>query len=186
MLPQTAAPSFTAGGFVAITIPVAFLILSNDIAVALAALRKKRLRAARGQDAGFFQGSPLRWLAFFGGHAANVGGMMSAVCSQEEAGPKEKRYWAAVISGGIVVLFGLFAWAAIAVIEVLPMPFITIIAGFALVGVLMNSLQSAFFRFFLPLFHCFLRLPSPCPTFPFLAWLRRCGPFCSEWFRQRF
>lgn len=70
---------------------------------------------------------------------------MSAVCSQEEAGPKEKRYWAAVISGGIVVLFGLFAWAAIAVIEVLPMPFITIIAGFALVGVLMNSLQSAFF-----------------------------------------
>ncbi len=41
-------------------------------------------------------------------------------------------------------MFGLFAWWAVSFIEVLPLSFITIIAGFTLIGVLMNSLQSAF------------------------------------------
>lgn len=69
---------------------------------------------------------------------------MSAICSQDESGPKHKRYWAGVVSGSLVLVFGLFAWWAVSFIEVLPLSFITIIAGFTLIGVLMNSLQSAF------------------------------------------
>jgi benzoate membrane transport protein len=143
VLPQTVLPSFTFNAFISITIPIAALILSNDIAVALAALRKNDYKPPADRIL-VVSGLATVFVSFFGGHAAAVGGMMSAVCSQEEAGPKDKRYWAAVVSGGLVLMFGAFAWAAISLIEVLPHSFITILAGFTLLGVLMNNLQSAF------------------------------------------
>jgi benzoate membrane transport protein len=141
--PQVVNPTFTVDAFVSITIPVAVLILSNDIAVALAALRKNGYELPVNKIL-VISGVATTFVGLFGGHAATVGGMMSAVCSQEEAGPRKPRYWAAVVSGALVLLFGLFAWAAVSLIEILPLPFITIIAGFTLIGVLMNSLQSAF------------------------------------------
>jgi benzoate membrane transport protein len=141
--PQTIVPDFTVNAFVSITIPVAILILSNDIAVALAALRKNGYELPVNKIL-IISGLATVFVGFFGGHAAVVGGMMSAVCSQEEAGPRNKRYWAAVVSGALVLLFGLFAWGTVLLIEVLPPHFITIIAGFTLIGVLLNSLQSAF------------------------------------------
>ncbi|NOU91656.1 benzoate transporter [Paenibacillus sp. LMG 31456] len=141
--PEAIMPTFTVHAFVSITIPVAILILSNDIAVALAALRKNGYELPVNKIL-VISGLATVIVGFFGGHAATVGGMMSAVCSQEEAGPRHKRYMAGVVSGSIVLLFGLFAWGTVLLIEVLPLHFITIIAGFTLVGVLLNSLQSAF------------------------------------------
>ncbi|MBP1154988.1 MULTISPECIES: benzoate/H(+) symporter BenE family transporter [unclassified Paenibacillus] len=141
--PQTVMPSFSTNAFISITIPVAVLILSNDIAVALAALRKNGYEPPANRILAI-SGLATTFVGFFGGHAAVVGGIMSAICSQDEAGPKHKRYWGAAVSGGLVLLFGLFAWGAVSLIEVLPPSFITIVAGFTMVGVLMNSLQSAF------------------------------------------
>lgn len=141
--PQTIAPSFTVNGFISITIPVAILILSNDVAVALAALRKNGYELPVNRIL-IISGLATVFVGWFGGHAANIGGMMSAVCSQEEAGPRKQRYWAAVVSAVLVLLFGLFAWATVLVIEVLPLDFVTLIAGFTLVGVLLSSMQSAF------------------------------------------
>ncbi|MED4603765.1 benzoate/H(+) symporter BenE family transporter [Paenibacillus validus] len=141
--PQTVMPTFTAHAFISITIPVAVLILSNDIAVALAALRKNGFELPVNRIL-VISGLATSFVGLFGGHAATVGGMMSAICSQDESGPKHKRYWAGVVSGSLVLVFGLFAWWAVSFIEVLPLSFITIIAGFTLIGVLMNSLQSAF------------------------------------------
>ncbi|MGO4270219.1 benzoate/H(+) symporter BenE family transporter, partial [Paenibacillus sp. TAF58] len=78
-------------------------------------------------------------------------GMMSALSSGEDAGPKDQRFWAAIVSGTLVTLFGIFAWIIIDIIELLPSSFVILITGFSLVGVLLNSLQSAFsdkkFRF---------------------------------------
>ncbi|MCR8629957.1 benzoate/H(+) symporter BenE family transporter [Paenibacillus radicis (ex Xue et al. 2023)] len=141
--PQPIAPTFSLQAFVSITIPVAILILSNDIAVALAALKKNDYELPVNKVL-VISGLATCLVGFFGGHAATVGGMMSAVCSQEEVGPRHKRYWAAVVSGSLVLLFGVFAWGTVLLIEILPLHFITIIAGFTLVGVLLNSLQSAF------------------------------------------
>ncbi|MFE5320817.1 benzoate/H(+) symporter BenE family transporter [Paenibacillus sp. NPDC056579] len=141
--PSTIIPAFTVNAFVSITIPVAILILSNDIAVALVALRKNGYELPVNKIL-IISGLATVIVGLFGGHAATVGGMMSAVCSQEDAGPRHQRYWAAVLSGALVLLFGLFAWGTVLIIEILPMEFITIIAGFTLIGVLMNSLQSAF------------------------------------------
>jgi benzoate membrane transport protein len=142
-LPQMVIPSFTVRGLFSISIPVAVLVLSNDIAVAVAALKKNGFNPSINKTL-VFSGLGSSVAGFFGGHAVNVGGMMTALCSSEEAGPKENRFGAALVSGGLVTLFGVFAWKAIVIIKVLPSSFVTLITGFALMGVMLNSLQSAY------------------------------------------
>jgi benzoate membrane transport protein len=142
-LPQLVIPSFTMQGFISIAIPLAVLVLSNDLAVALAALNKNGFQPPMNRTIAF-SGLGTSLVSLFGGHAVNIGGMMTALCSSEEAGPKEHRYRAAVVSGVLVALFGVFAWKFVVIIEVLPAFFITLITGFSLLGVLLGSLQSAF------------------------------------------
>ncbi|MFM1655191.1 benzoate/H(+) symporter BenE family transporter [Brevibacillus sp. B_LB10_24] len=142
-LPHFVIPAFTAQGFLSISIPVAVLILSNDIAVALAALKKNGFDPPINKAIAI-SGVGTSFVSLFGGHSANIGGMMTALCSSDEAGQKEYRFWAAVISGSAVALFGLFAWKIIVILALLPGFFITLITGFSLLGVLLSSLQSAF------------------------------------------
>ncbi|QGR00271.1 benzoate transporter [Paenibacillus psychroresistens] len=142
-LPQIITPSFTFNGFISIAFPLAVLVLSNDIAVGLTALKNNGYKPPVNKVL-IFSGLGTFFVGFFGGHAVNIGGMMTALCSSEEAGLKEKRIVAALVSGGLVALFGLFAWKVIVIIELLPASFITMLSGFALLGVLLNSLKSAF------------------------------------------
>jgi benzoate membrane transport protein len=142
-LPQWVNPQFTVNGFISIAVPMAVLILSNDIAVALAALRKNGYQPPVNK-ALVMSGLGTSFVGLFGGHAVNIGGMMTALCSSEEAGPKEKRVGAAIVSGGLVALFGLFAWKVVVIIELLPTSFITLLSGFSLLAVLLGNLQSAF------------------------------------------
>jgi benzoate membrane transport protein len=142
-LPQPVLPSFTWTALLSIAIPISILILSNDIAVALAALKSNGFDPPVNKTlviSGLFSATA----GLFSGHAANVGGMMSALCSGEEAGLKDHRIWAAIVSGTLVAVFGLFAWKIIDIIELLPLSFVTLMTGFSLLGVLMNSLQSTF------------------------------------------
>lgn len=135
-------PQFTWSGFCIISVPMALLILSNDLAVALAALKSHQFDPPVNK---VLIGSGLASIitGLCGGNAANVGGMMSALCSSPEAGPKEKRYWAAVVSGIIVISYGLFAWRVLDLIILLPSPFISIITGFSLLGLFVKGLRNA-------------------------------------------
>ncbi|MGF7047267.1 benzoate membrane transport protein [Paenibacillus sp. DS2015] len=141
--PQVIMPSFTVHGFLSISIPVAVLILSNDLAVALAALKKNGFHPPTNKII-VYSGIGTALVSLFGGHAVNIGGMMTALCSSEEAGLKENRFRAAIVSGVLVALFGFFAWKIIVLIEALPAFFITMITGFSLLSVLLGSLQTAF------------------------------------------
>ncbi|MDF2963116.1 MAG: benzoate transporter [Paenibacillus sp.] len=141
--PQLVEPIFTTHGFFSITLPVVVLVLSNDIAVGLTALKKNGFDPAV-NNVLLLTGLGTMLAAFFGGHAVNIGGMMTALCSSEEAGRVRFRYRSAIISAVLVIIFGLFAWKAIVLIKLLPSVFIQLISGFALVGVLTNSLQAAF------------------------------------------
>ncbi|MDR7868806.1 MAG: benzoate/H(+) symporter BenE family transporter [Sporomusaceae bacterium] len=144
-LPQAQAPEFSLTGFLSVALPLALLILSNDCAVGLGALEQNDYRPPVNRIvavSGLFSAIA----GIFGGQSANIGGMMTAVCAGEEAGPKEKRYMAAVVSGTIILIFGLFAWQLVPWIQALPGPFIAILGGFALLGVFINSLQISFSR----------------------------------------
>lgn len=142
-LPTLQMPEFTWISLFTLAVPLALLILSNDAAPAIGAL----------ENAEF--GPPIRkiisasgifsiFAAFFGGQSANIAGMMTAICADPQSGPKSKRYMASVVSGIIILLFGVFAWKIAPFIQSLPQAFISLLAGLALVGALNSSLQAAF------------------------------------------
>jgi benzoate membrane transport protein len=145
VVPTLQLPKFNALSFLSVSIPLALLILSNDAAVGLGAIEQNGYRPPVNRVislSGIFS----IITSFFGGQSANVAGMMSAICSDKGAGPKEKRYMGAVVSGLIILLFGLFSWKLVPVIQVLPKPFVAILVGFALLGVFGNSLTVGFSR----------------------------------------
>ena len=144
-LPYIVIPAFSWNSFVSLSLPLALLVISNDLFVALAVLRKNGYEPSAARTI-TTTGIATFLVGWFGGHAVNIGGMMTMLCSSEEAGPKEKRYFAAIISGLIVALFGLMTWKVIAFIRILPLSFIWIITGFSLMGVFIKSIQSAFSR----------------------------------------
>jgi benzoate membrane transport protein len=143
VIPQLQQPEFNLLSFFSIAIPLALLILSNDAAVGLGALEQNQYCPPVNRLISF-SGIFSMMASFFGGQSANVAGMMTAICSDEEAGPKEKRYMGAVVSGMILVLFGFFSWKLVPLIQALPPAFISIVVGFALLGVFGNSLHSSF------------------------------------------
>jgi len=145
VVPTVQLPEFNALSFLSVSIPLALLILSNDAAVGLGALEQNGYHPPVNRVislSGIFS----IFTSFFGGQSANVAGMMSAICSDEQAGPREKRYMGAVVSGIILLLFGLFSWRLVPVIHALPKAFISLLVGFALLGVFGNSLSVGFSR----------------------------------------
>ncbi|WP_248565520.1 benzoate/H(+) symporter BenE family transporter [Paenibacillus sp. L3-i20] len=143
MLPVPVLPDFSLSALFSIAIPLSLLVMSNDLAVGLAALKSNEYDPPVNQTM-IASGVANVIVGFFGGHAANVGGMMSALCSSKDAGLKEKRYWAAIVSSVFVICFGLLAWKVIALIQMMPSHFVALITGFSLLGIFINSAKSTF------------------------------------------
>ncbi|MGG3800916.1 benzoate/H(+) symporter BenE family transporter [Metabacillus fastidiosus] len=143
MMPKIQLPDFNLVSFLSVSIPLALLILSNDAAVGVGALEQKNYRTPIKKIitlSGLFS----IITSFFGGQSANIAGMATVICSDEEAGPKEKRYMGAVVAGFLLLAFGLFSWKLVPLIQALPKEFISIIVGFSLLTVFGNSVQQAF------------------------------------------
>jgi benzoate membrane transport protein len=144
-LPMPVVPDFTVAGLISIAIPLSLLIMSNDLAVALASLRSHQYDPSVNRTI-TASGLACMCAGLFGGHAANVGGMMTALCSSPEAGDHSNRIRAALISNGMVILFGIFAWQMIGWIHILPAPFITIMTGIPLLGLFLQAGRSVIRR----------------------------------------
>lgn len=143
IMPSLYIPDFTIVGILTISIPLALIILSNDVAVGIGALKNEKFNIPINKvvtGSGFFT----MITALFGGQSANLAGMMSAICAGDETGVKHKRYVSSVISGLIILLFGLLSWKIVPFIKVFPTSFIEMIAGFSLIGILGSALQKGF------------------------------------------
>lgn len=143
VIPALQFPEFNLMSFISVSIPLAILILSNDAAIGIGALEQNDYRPPVNRVIAL-SGTFSILTSFFGGQSANVAGMMTAICSDKEAGPKEKRYMGAVISGCIILFFGIFAWKLVPLFQAIPISFISILVGFALLGVFVNSLSVGF------------------------------------------
>ncbi|MEH7504914.1 benzoate/H(+) symporter BenE family transporter [Neobacillus drentensis] len=170
-LPSIQMPEFTWMGMVTLGLPLAMLILSNDVAPGIGALESSDFEPPIRKIVSF-SGVFSIIASFFGGQSANIAGMMTAICSSSDAGNKSKRYMAAVVSGILTLLFGVFAWKIVPFIQSLPQAFVSMLAGFALIGVLISSLQmgfsenkyrlSALFAFLIALSHVsFFHISAP-------------------------
>jgi len=142
-LPTIHLPEFSWMGLISFALPLAMLVLSNDVAPGIGAL----------SSAGYEP--PIRKIVsvsgifsmitgFFGGQCANIAGMMTSICADADSGPKTKRYVSSVVSGMVTILFGIFAWKIVPFILALPQALISMLAGFSLIGVLLSNLQSGF------------------------------------------
>ncbi len=142
-IPTLHLPEFSFMAFVSISFPLAVLILSNDVAPCIGALEQAEYQPPVNRII-TYSGLASLVAAVFGGQSANVAGMMTAICADEDAGERSKRYVASVVSGVLILVFGIFAWKFVPFIQSLPHVFVSMLAGFALVGVFGSSLQGAF------------------------------------------
>ena len=142
-LPSVQTPEFTWMGLITLGLPLAMLILSNDVAPGIGALESSNFEPPIRKIVSF-SGVFSIIASFFGGQSANIAGMMTAICSSSDVGMKSKRYMAAVVSGVLTLFFGVFAWKIVPFIQSLPEAFVSMLAGFALMGVLISSLQQGF------------------------------------------
>ncbi|MCA0755131.1 benzoate/H(+) symporter BenE family transporter [Paenibacillus sp. N4] len=143
ILPMPVMPQFTMTGLLSLAIPMSLLILSNDLAVAMTSFKSNRFDPPVDKSL-IASGAAGMAAGFFGGNAANVGGLMSALCSSPESGPHQQRYLAAALSSLIVIGFGAFAWRAVDIINVMPASFIQLMTGFSLLGLFLKALGRAF------------------------------------------
>jgi len=141
--PVWIAPEFTWQGFISVALPISILIISNDIAVAVASLNKQGYNTPVNRIISY-SGIATGIGGLGLGHSINIGGMMTTMCSSDETGAKDERYRAALLSSVLCILFGLFAWLIIPYITLLPDYFIASLIGYSLLNIFLNSMQSSF------------------------------------------
>ena len=140
---ESVTPYFSLSGFIGISLPLFLITMASQNIPGMAVLTLN----------GYKTPMPplLRMTALFslasnclGGHAVNLAAITAAMCAQPDADPDPaRRYWAAVISGTVYLLFGLVAGAATAFIATSPPLLIEAVAGLALFGALANALMQA-------------------------------------------
>ncbi len=144
VMPVLTMPTFSIDAFLAITIPLTALVIGAENAQATGVLMTEGYRPpvnAMTVISGI--GGVLAGL--LGGHNANIAGPMTAICSSEQAGDDPRlRYGAALVNGVLFALFGLFAGLAVPFILAFPKALIVVVAGLAMIGVLLGALQQAF------------------------------------------
>lgn len=143
ILPQLVMPAFSLDAIVSIGIPLALLIICTENAQATGVLMAQGYKPPNNAMA--INGSIVGLVAsLFGAHAINIAGPMTAICSAKEVGKKESRYAASVANGFFFSVFGIFAALVVPFVIAMPSVIVTVIAGLAMLGVLINSLKTGF------------------------------------------
>lgn len=142
--PQIVVPSFNAASILSVSIPLAALVVGAENAQAIGVMRGQGYKVpvnAMTVISGFggiFSG-------LVGAHNANVAGPMTAICSSSEAGEdKSARYAAAFVNGVFFMSFGLVASYAMGFIKGIPLPLVNVLAGLAMVNVLIGAFKDGF------------------------------------------
>ena len=143
VIPQLIMPAFSLDAIISIGIPLALLIICTENAQATGVLMAQGYKPPNSAMAVY--GSIVGLIgSLFGAHAINIAGPMTAICSAKEVGKKESRYAASVACGVFFSTFGLFAAMVVPLVIAMPVVIVSVIAGLAMLGVLINSLKTAF------------------------------------------
>ncbi|CAM3499924.1 benzoate/H(+) symporter BenE family transporter [Parendozoicomonas haliclonae] len=137
-------PEFDLGAIIAISIPIAILVIGAENAQATGVLMGEGYEPPV-RKMTIMSGIGGMVTSLFCGPNANIAGPMTAISASDTAGPeKDKRYVAAFVCGVICLTFGWFSSYAINFLKLVPVPLIMTIAGLAMVNVLLSSMQAAF------------------------------------------
>ncbi|MBN9797746.1 MULTISPECIES: benzoate/H(+) symporter BenE family transporter [Pseudonocardia] len=142
--PVLVAPTFDLAAILAVGIPLAVLVIAAENAQAYGVLLSQGYRPPiNAMTVASGVGGLLAPLT--GGHNANVAGPMTAICSGPQAGPDpDARYAASVVNGVLFIAFGALAGIAVTAVTALPTELVAVVAGLAMIGVLVSSFRGAF------------------------------------------
>ena len=111
--PTFTVPTFTLDAFLAISVPLAILVIGAENAQATGVLMVEGYRPPINAMT-VISGVGGILAGLLGGHNANIAGPMTAICSSEQAGEdKGGRYAAAVVNGVLFAAFGIVAGYAV-------------------------------------------------------------------------
>ncbi len=83
-------------------------------------------------------------MGVFGGQSACIAGPMTGIISSPSVGKQEGRYAAAIVTGSLWMIFGIFSPVTTSVARILPSSLINLLAGLALLSVLVGCFNAAF------------------------------------------
>ncbi|MFY0542913.1 benzoate/H(+) symporter BenE family transporter [Brevibacillus sp. H7] len=142
-IPTPIFPEFSFAGILSLSIPMVVLILGTEGVQGISGLKLGGYEPPVNKMV-TTSGVGTILSSLFGGHSANTAGIMTTVCADPEVGRLEDRYQAAIITGGIMLLFGLFSGFFIPVMTTVPRYLIDLFTGIALLPILMQSLTISF------------------------------------------
>lgn len=140
---QLQALAFSSRGFLELTVPTVLTIIGANNMQALGVLTVQGYAppVSAITTAG---GIATVINAFFGGSTSSVAGPTTALLVDPSAGPKEGRYAAGLVNAILWVAFAFCATAVVTITTAVPKPFIEMVAGLAMLGVLVSSFSAAF------------------------------------------
>ncbi len=142
-LPVWISPSFSLASLIGVGIPLFVVTMASQNIPGLAVLRANGYNAPASPLIGW-TGFTGVLLAPFGGYAFNLAAITAAICMTPEAdADPAKRYLAAVWAGIFYLLMGLMGASVVGLFIALPVEFVMVIAGLALLGTIGNSLAGA-------------------------------------------
>ncbi|WP_431269507.1 benzoate/H(+) symporter BenE family transporter [Dankookia sp. P2] len=142
-VPVLVAPEFSLAAIIGIALPLFLVTMASQNIPGMAVLTVNGYRPAPGP---LFTVTGLFTLAAapLGGHAVNLAAITAALCANPDAEPDPARRWqAAVVAGGVYVVFGLLAGTATAFVGAAPPILIQAVAGLALLGAFAGALQAS-------------------------------------------
>jgi benzoate membrane transport protein len=141
--PVVFAPSFTIAAAVELILPLALTVIAVQNAQGIAILTNMGYQPPINAVT-LMSGVGSCVVGFFGSQSACLAGPMTGIVTNPRVGPKDARYAAAIVTGLLWMLFGLFAPMATALSQILPATLIELLAGLALLEVLARCFQAAF------------------------------------------
>jgi len=137
------APTFTLPAALELVVPLAVTVIAIQNAQGIGILTNEGYKPPINAIT-IASGIGSLFMGIFGSQSACIAGPMTGIIASPTTGKHEGRYAAAVVTGVLWILFGLFAPVATGVSEILPSALINLLAGLALVGVLVSCFSAAF------------------------------------------
>lgn len=137
-------PHFTLAATLQLALPLALVTMTGQNLPGSAVLRASGYERVPLSPVIGATGLASLAIAPFGAPTLNLAAITAAICAGEEAHPDVKRrYVAGLVSSLAYLLLAVFAGGLTAFVGSLPVPLITALAGFALIGTVTSNLQSA-------------------------------------------
>lgn len=141
--PVLVTPVITVDSLITIAIPLTVMVIGAENMQAIGVLQAEEYDPPINSML-VFSGLGGIITSFMGGHNANIAGPMTAITSSEESGDNEDgRYAASVVGGLLFGGFGIIAAAATSIVNAVPGTLISLLAGVAMISVLISSFEQS-------------------------------------------